>query len=105
VIAAGDKKVSAASVAGERFTGAGVAMRIAVRTGANITGQVTSAIAKKIDKNGKKLVWIGPKVGSNLPGHWAAEDSPEAKEAMTSGSISRENLQERQNQGISPVSR
>jgi Carboxypeptidase regulatory-like domain len=104
VISAGKKKVAAESIAGEKFNGAGVAMRIEVGAGANIAGQVTSAITAKVDKNGKKLVWIAPKLGSHLPGHWAAADSAEAKEAMTAGTISRENIQERQNQGIAPAS-
>lgn len=104
VISAGRKKVASDSVAGEKFNGAGVAMKIQVGEGANINGQVTNAITTKVDKNGKKLVWIAPKLGSNLPGHWATEDSAEAKEAMTAGSISRQDLQNKQAQGIAPVS-
>ena len=102
VISAGKKKVAADSVSGEKFTTGGVAMKIDVSDGLNITGQVTSGLQTKVDKNGKKMVWIPQRLGSNLPGHWAPEDSAEAKEAATSTSISRQDLQNRQNQSISP---
>jgi hypothetical protein len=101
-ISAGKKKVQADSVAGEKFAAGGVAMKIDVAAGLNITGQVTTGLQTKVDKNGKKMVWIPQKLGSNLPGHWAAEDSAEAKEAMASTSMSRQDLQNRQNQSISP---
>jgi hypothetical protein len=104
VVSAGKKKVTADSVAGEKFAKGGVAMKIDVGDGLNITGQVTSGLESttKVDKNGKKMVWIEKKTGSNLPGHWAAEDSAEAKEAMTSGTMSRGDLQNRMNQAKSP---
>ena len=65
-----------------------------------VSGQVTNSPAAKPKKEGRNLVWIRPKLGSNLPGHWAPTDSPEAKEAMARGTISRQNLQDRQNQGV-----
>jgi hypothetical protein len=104
-VSAGKKKVTAESVAGEKFAAGGVAMKIDVSEGLNITGQVTSGLeaTTKVDKNGKKMVWIEKKTGSNLPGHWAAEDSAEAKEAMTSGTMSRGDLQNRMNQAKSPT--
>jgi hypothetical protein len=101
-VSAGKKKVTAESVAGEKFSAGGVAMKIDVSEGLNITGQVTSGLQTKVDKNGKKMVWIPQKTGSNLPGHWAAEDSAEAKEALTSGTMSRGDLQNRMNQARSP---
>jgi hypothetical protein len=42
VVAAGSKKVVANAVAGEKLLGAGVAMKVAVGTGLNITGQVVA---------------------------------------------------------------
>lgn len=102
VVSAGIKKVTADSVPGEKFARGGVAMKIDVSDGLNIAGQVTSGVKTMVDKNGKKMVWIPQKLGSNLPAHWAPEDSAEAKEAMTSSSYSRENIQNTQNQGISP---
>ena len=101
-ISAGKKKVTADAVVGEKFAGGGVAMKIDVGDGLNITGQVTSGLQTKVDKDGKKMVWIPKKVGSNLPAHWAAADSPEAKEILTSTSFSRQDLQNRQSQGVSP---
>jgi hypothetical protein len=94
VISAGTKKISADSVAGEKFAKGGVAMKIDVAAGLNITGQVTTGGQTKIDSNGKKMVWIPKKLGSNLPAHWAAEDSAEAKEARTSGTISTKGVQD-----------
>jgi hypothetical protein len=40
VVSAGTKKVTAAAVPGERFAGGGVALRVVVGAGLNITGQV-----------------------------------------------------------------
>ena len=42
VVAAGTKKVVANAVAGEKFLGRGVAMKVEVGTGLNITGQVVA---------------------------------------------------------------
>ena len=102
VVSAGKKKVAAESVPAEKFARGGVAMKIDVADGLNIAGQVTTGVKTMVDKSGKKMVWIPQKLGSNLPAHRAPEDSAEAKEAMTSSSYSRENIQNTQNQGISP---
>ena len=102
VVSAGKKKITADSVAGEKFAGGGVAMRIDLASGMSISGQVADAALVKVDENGKRLVWIPKKLGSNLPGHWAAENSADAKEAKTQTSYSRQNIQDRQNQGVSP---
>lgn len=105
VVSAGKKKVVAGSVAGEKFSGGGVAMKVEVGAGANVSGQVTNATTTKSDKDGRKMVWIAPRLGSNLPGHWAAPDSAEAKEAMTQTSISRQDLQDRQDGNNQPMAR
>jgi hypothetical protein len=102
VISAGTKKVTADSLDGSKFAAGGVAMKINVGSGLNITGQVSDSAKTMVDKNGKKMVWIPKKLGSNLPAHWAAEDSPEAKEAMTQSSYSTKNIQDKQAQGITP---
>jgi hypothetical protein len=91
VIAAGKKKVSA-DVAGEKFAGGGVAMKVDVGAGLNIMGQV-AAQTGPVSKGGKKMVWIAKKTGSNMPGHWAEEDSAEAKEAKSAGTISSDQVQ------------
>jgi hypothetical protein len=100
VISAGTKKVSASAVSGEKFAAGGVAMKVDVGAGLNITGQVTSAAAGPM-KNGKAMVWINKQLGSNIPGHWVDADSAEAKQARTAGSISTQDLQNRQTQGVS----
>jgi hypothetical protein len=102
VVSAGKKKVTADLVAGEKFAGGGVAMRIELASGLSISGQVADAALVRVDENGKRLVWIPKKLGSNLPAHWAAENSADAKEAKTQTSYSRQNIQDRQNQGVSP---
>jgi hypothetical protein len=96
VVSAGTKKVTAGGVEGDKFAAGGVAMKISVGTGVNITGQVASDL-KTMLKDGKKLVWIPKQLGSNLPGHWAEADSAEAKQAQTVRSYGFKNIQDRQN--------
>jgi len=105
VVAAGTKKVAANAVAAEKLAGGGVAMKIDVGAGLNITGQVAAQDKNSapIGTNGKPMVWIATRTGSNIAAHWAESDSAEAKEVMTSGSLSSKNLQDRENQGIMPV--
>jgi hypothetical protein len=52
--------------------------------------------------NGKPMVWIPKRTGSNIAAHWAESDSAEAKEVQTASSFSKKNIQDRQNQGITP---
>src|SRR6202521_2243515 len=92
VVSAGTKKVSAAAVPGEKFTGGGVALKVDVGAGLNITGQV-AAEANGAVKNGKKMVWIPPQLGSNMPGHWAEEGSAEAVAAKNAGNLSTNDVQ------------
>ena len=91
VVAAGKKKVSAGAVPGEKFARGGVALKVDVGAGLNITGQVSSE--EKVSKGGKKMVWIPPQLGSNLPGRWVEEDSAEAAASKTRGSMSKEGVQ------------
>jgi outer membrane usher protein FimD/PapC len=103
VVVAGAKKMSASVITAEKLAAGGVAMKIEVAAGTNIQGQVSAEDqAMRMGKNGKPMVWIPKKVGSNIPAHWAESDSAEAKEAETAGSYSTKNLQDKQNQGISP---
>jgi hypothetical protein len=106
VVSAGKKKVTASAVSAEKFAAGGVAMKIEVGAGLNVTGQVaeqkSNANNAPMGKNGKQMVWIPKKVGSNLAAHWAESDSAEAKEVLSSTSMSRQDLQNRQNQSISP---
>jgi hypothetical protein len=104
VISAGSKKVTANAIAAEKLAGGGVAMKIDVGAGLNITGQVAAEDknSAKMGKNGKPMVWIPQRTGSNMPAHWAESDSAEAKEAMTQSSYSTKNIQDKQSQGITP---
>jgi hypothetical protein len=102
VVSAGKKKVTASSVSAEKFAAGGVAMKIEVGAGLNVTGQVAeqkSNATAPMGHNGKPMVWIPKKLGSNIAAHWAESDSAEAKEVMAGGSMSRQDLQNRQNQG------
>jgi hypothetical protein len=92
VVAAGTKKVAANAVPGEKFTGGGVALKVDVGAGLNITGQV-AADSGPTSKSGKKMVWIPKRTGSNMPGHWVEEDSAEAKEARSAGNLSTQDIQ------------
>jgi hypothetical protein len=101
VIAAGKKKLTANAIQAEKLNGAGVAMKIDVGSGLNITGQIAAEEKNSapIGHNGKPMVWIGQKTGSNLSPHWAESNSAEAREVQTQDSINRKNLQDRQSQG------
>ena len=83
VVSAGKKKVSAGPVSGEKFARGGVAIKVDVAAGLNVTGQVVTAMSGPV-KDGKKMVWIPPQLGSHQPGHWAEEGSAEAVEANVS---------------------
>ena len=104
VISAGSKKVSAGAISAEKLAGGGVAMKIDVGSGLSINGQVVAQDkdSAPLGHNGKPMVWIPKKVGSNMAAHWAESDSAEAKEVMTSGSYSTKDIQNKQNQGSSP---
>ena len=93
VISAGKKKVSADAIAGDKLTAGGVAMKIDVGAGLKITGQVASSANVKLDpKTKKRLVYIPPRIGSNMPGRWVPEDSAEAIAARNSGELRKEDL-------------
>ena len=100
VVSAGTKKVGANAVAGEKFSKGGVAMKVEVGNGLNITGQIAAEGAGPISKSGKKMVWIPKRLGSNMPGHWVEEGSAEAMEAKTAGSMSTDDLRNRQDKGV-----
>jgi hypothetical protein len=55
----------------------GLDIPVQVGAGANIRGQVAAGALKK-------MVWISREPGSNIPGRWVDEDSPEAKRAFRS---------------------
>jgi hypothetical protein len=104
IASAGKEKVVANGIPGEKLI-AGVAVTIRVGPGLNLTGQVTAEDknSARIGRNGKLMVWIPKRIGSNLAPHWAESDSAEAKEVMASTSYSIKNMQNKQNQGVSPL--
>jgi hypothetical protein len=98
VVSAGKKKVTADGVEGEKFVEGGVAMKVDVASGLKITGQVAkagqpiaSASGAKVKvMNGKRYVWIGPEIGSQMPGRWVEEGSSDAASALNRGRMSKE---------------
>jgi len=106
VVSAGKKKMVANAIDAEKLAAGGVAMKIEVAAGLNITGQVAieDNNSAPVGHNGKPMVWIPKRVGSNMAAHWAESDSAEAKEAQTSPSFSVKNIQDKQSQGITPNS-
>lgn len=96
VVSAGRKKVTAGSIPAKKFEGGGVAMRIEVGSGLNITGQFMTGLDMKVGPDGKKMVWIPKQLGSNLPAHWAPADSAEAKAASAAGSLSTKTIMDQQ---------
>ena len=100
VVSAGKKKVSA-NIAGEKFARGGVAMKVDVGAGLNITG-VVAADDAPVSKNNKKMVWVPPALGSNLPGRWVEEDSAEAKLAKSRGTMSTDKVRDIQDRSTQP---
>jgi hypothetical protein len=101
VVSAGKKKVSA-NVPGEKFAGGGVAMKVDVGAGLNITGQV-AAQTGPVSKSNKKMVWIPKQLGSNIPGHWVEEDSAEAIAAKNAGILTTKDIQRMQESASNPA--
>ena len=91
VVSAGSKKVSA-NVAGDKFAGGGVAMKVDVGAGLNITGQVAAQTGPTSKDGKKKMVWIPKVLGSNVAGHWVEEDSAEAIAAKNAGIIGTQDV-------------
>ena len=102
VVAAGKKKVAASAVPGEKFNGGGVALKVDVGNGLNITGQVAEE-SKTAMKDGKKMVYIPPALGSNMPGRWVPEDSAEAKLSKTRTHLSNKEVQRMQESMNNPA--
>ena len=100
VVSAGKKKVSSGGVAGEKFAKGGVAMKVDVGPGSNISGQVAAETSSNASKDGK--VWIPPQLGSHQSGHWADKDSAEAKAARAAGNLSSSDVRNMQDRGSSP---
>lgn len=96
VVSAGKKKVAAESIDGGKLSADGVAMKIAVAAGSRINGQVAASNVKIDEKTQKKMVYIPPRIGSNMPGHWVSADSAEAIGAHNSGELRKDDIRKLQ---------
>ena len=111
VVSAGKKKVTADAVAAEKFAKGGIAMRVDVGSGLNITGQVAevgvaeagAGNAKVKIINGKRYVWVGSEMGSNLGGRWVEEGSATGLNTGRMRSDTVQDLQTRGSQGAAPT--
>ena len=90
VVSAGNKKVVANAVSGKMFNGGGVAMRVDVGGGLNITGHIASETGAYGEM--RELVWVPTMPGSNMPGHWAEKGSADEVLSRTRGIIQRYSL-------------
>ena len=100
VVSAGKKKVIAADVPGEKFMAGGVAMRVDVGPGSEITGQVAieQAVAQGAGPkyrviDGKRYLWVSGELGTNRGGHWMEEGLPKAGNVTI---MSPEDIQKKQ---------
>jgi len=86
--------------------GRGPKEKLPVRLTAEPNAKVASQALtdeKTLSKEHKKRVWIPKQIGSNLPGHWADANSAEARDAMTRGGFSVEDIRNRQDQTVSTM--
>ena len=92
----GIKQAGSQGVAGDSLVG-GVAVNVEVPRGSTVRGQIAIGTGA-----GKKLVWVPPMLGSNMPGHWAEEGSADHILSMNRGNVRRENIQRIQDKGVTP---
>lgn len=105
VVSSGKQKVVAGSVEGAKLGAGGVAMRVKVGKGLNITGQIsdatqiaTSGNTKIKVVNGRRYFWVsGGGLGSNLGGRWVEEGSAEARQITRMSAAGVRDLQDRGN--------
>ena len=105
VISAGKQKVAAEAVEGSKFARGGVAMKIKVGDGMNITGQIANgkpgAVTAKAGAtqvkiiNGKRWFLVRGSTGSNLGQHWVEEGTPEARNLQNLRTSEVARIQER----------
>lgn len=92
----GIRQSGSQGVAGDSLVG-GVAVNVEVPRGSTVRGQIAVGTGA-----GKKLVWVPPMLGSNMPGHWAEEGSADHILSMNRGNVRRENIQRIQDKGVTP---
>ncbi len=109
VVSAGKKKVIATGVAGNKFNGGGVAMRVNVGSGLKITGQVASEQLIEVTRQGdlqyrmiggQPFVWVpAASVGSNQGGHWVEATLAPRQQVITLSRESFQRFQDRAGEG------
>jgi hypothetical protein len=83
ILTAGKSTVISNAFPGKNFSAGGVAIRMDVRAGKKITGQVASAT--ELEKahvqvvNGRRYYWVASDTGSHLGGKWVAESDARAQ--------------------------
>lgn len=81
------RAINQAGLTGDKLL-KGVEIPIEVGGGAKVRGQVLAGALKK-------MVWIAPEIGSNIPGHWVEEDAKEVS-ALNRLRIRSEDMREMQ---------
>ncbi len=103
VLRAGKKTVISNAIPGKQFTAGGAAVRMDLKNGTAITGQVASerelSKAKVRMVNGKRLVWVESKTGSNVGGQWVEESALREPNASYLSNDTVREMQERGSQG------
>jgi len=105
VLSAGRKKVAADSVAGAKFGGSGVALRVSVGPATRIVGQVVTEEPVVSSENtnmkiilGRRYYWLASQTGSNL-GRWVEEGTKEANNLVRLDLVSLQRFQDRAGEG------
>jgi hypothetical protein len=109
VVSAGKKKVVATGVAGGKFNGGGVAMRVNVASGLKITGQIANEQLVEVTRQGpvqyrmvggQPFVWVPTgSVGSNLGGRWVEATLAPSQNVITLSRDSFQRFQDRSGEG------
>lgn len=84
-------------ISGDSLVG-GVAVNVEVAAGSTVRGQI--AVGNDLAR--KKMVWVPPILGSNMPGRWAEEGSADEILSRTRGNVRRETIQKIQDKGVTP---
>jgi hypothetical protein len=105
VVAAGSKKFTADAVPGGKFSGGGVAMKIAVGSPLKVTGQIVSEqpLSSNAEGNvriiqGVRYYWVKSGTGSNL-GRWVEAGTTNPRNVVGMDSSVVRNLQDRTGEG------
>jgi hypothetical protein len=86
------------AVSGQYLVG-GVALDVQAVAGRRVSGQVTTGAAVALKNTKKRMVWLPPELGSNLPGHWVEAGSSPPAPARHWGYISLDEVRKWQDHG------